>query len=93
MKPSELRDRQWIKLQVKEMWRQSGAIGFHNHKGDILMIALDRADPVTDLKCGIEILGPDIYTPGATARNLEIMDEIYDRWKDEEAIEVLTSED
>ena len=93
MKPSELRDGQWIKLRVKAIWRRSGAIGFHNHRGDILMIALDREDSVTDMKCGIEILGPDNYVRGATERNLEIMDEIYDRWKDSEAIEVLTSED
>jgi hypothetical protein len=82
MKPSELREGQWIKLRVASQFRRSGAIGFHKHRGEFYCIAIDRDDPVTDMGCGIEILN-----------DLQLMDAIYERWKECEAIEVLTSED
>lgn len=81
MKPSELRDGQWIKLQVKDMYRRSGAIGFHKHRGELYCIAIDRDDDITNMGCGIEILNDP-----------EMMDEIYDRWSNCEATDVLTSD-
>ena len=82
MRPSELREGQWIKLRVIEQFRRSGAIGFHKYRGERYCIAIDRDDPVSDMRCGIEITDdPDL------------MDQIFERWNDCEAIEILTSED
>lgn len=81
MKPSTLREGQWIKLRVKEYFRRSGAIGFHKYRGELYCIAIDRNDPVDDMRCGIEILDDPA-----------LMDQIFERWKECEAIEVLTSD-
>lgn len=77
MKPSQLQEEQWIKIQVntehKDSWNQSpkatGAIGFHVYYGVLSCFAINHDQPANNPELGILITDDP-----------EIADKIHEQW-------------
>jgi hypothetical protein len=80
MKPSDLKEEQWIKIQINteitddggtdEKLQATGAIGFHVYYSSLICFAINHDQPANDVSIGLEI-----------TTDPDLCDRIYKKWE------------